>query len=200
MRSMMSASLSLRVVLAAVAASLVGCAHSGVPAGASTSANTASPVLVLGPATPHVVATDYGFALTERLEFDANRATLRSPSDRLVGEVAQVMKDNPTLLLVYVAGFASVEGDPERNRVLAVERARHVRARLVAGGVAPHRIVAGGFGTRHPVGDNDSHAGRDLNRRTELIPVRYIVNNQVVEGSVPTILSETIDVAEVTGD
>lgn len=48
-------------------------------------------------------------------------------------------------------------------------RARSVMARLVSLGVAPERLQAQGFGETRPAGANDSAAGRQMNRRVEMI-------------------------------
>ena len=40
---------------------------------------------------------------------------------------------------------------------------------LVANGITPRRIAAGGFGDAYPVAPNDTDEGRALNRRVEII-------------------------------
>ena len=191
---------SLALLLALCGGPLAaGCAHEApaptLKASAAAPVGRPSPVILVSPSAPHVVATESGFNLTDPLEFTANKSELGPAAERLLAEIALVMKDNPSLLEVYIAGFASSDGDPHRNEHLALDRAQGVRSWLIAHGVAADRLQAGGFGADLPVGDNDSKVGRQLNRRTDFIAARYIVNGAVVEGNVPGILKETRETA-----
>jgi outer membrane protein OmpA-like peptidoglycan-associated protein len=52
---------------------------------------------------------------------------------------------------------------------LSEARADTVRAYLVAQGVSPDTVSAHGFGKDQPVATNDTAAGRQLNRRVEIV-------------------------------
>jgi outer membrane protein OmpA-like peptidoglycan-associated protein len=49
------------------------------------------------------------------------------------------------------------------------QRADAVRDQLVARGIAPERITTKGYGPKYPAVDNDSSAGRQQNRRVEVL-------------------------------
>jgi len=199
MRRIESSSLALLLALSSGGLGAAGCAHEvaapSLKASAAAPVGRPSPVISVSPSAPHVVATESGFNLTEQLEFAAGKSELGPIAEGLLAEIALVMKDNPSLLEVYIAGFASSDGDPHRNEHLALDRAQGVRSWLIAHGVASDRLRAGGFGADLPVGDNDSRVGRTLNRRTDFIAARYLVNGAIVEGNVPAILKETRETA-----
>jgi len=66
-----------------------------------------------------------------------------------------------------VEGHTDNTGDVLQNRVLSEDRARAVVNYLVAHGIDDGRLRAEGFGSGRPVADNETEAGRALNRRIE---------------------------------
>jgi outer membrane protein OmpA-like peptidoglycan-associated protein len=68
-----------------------------------------------------------------------------------------------------VEGFTDSVGSEEFNQVLSERRADAVREALLARGVDPSRIAVHGFGESYPVASNDNSAGRQLNRRVEIV-------------------------------
>lgn len=76
--------------------------------------------------------------------------------------------------VVEIAGHTDSRGAADYNRELSSRRARSIASFLQARGVDAVRVIEVSAGAAHPVGDNDSAAGRDLNRRVEitLVPLR----------------------------
>jgi len=60
-------------------------------------------------------------------------------------------------------------GNEASNQDLSERRAESVKRYLVGQGVASARLTASGRGENAPVADNDSAAGRQQNRRVEVI-------------------------------
>ena len=71
-------------------------------------------------------------------------------------------------LVVEIQGHADSTGGRRANLALSRARATAVRGYLLARGVAPERVIAMGFGADRPIADNQTGAGRALNRRVEL--------------------------------
>lgn len=68
-----------------------------------------------------------------------------------------------------ITGHTDSDGRPERNQVLSEKRANSTRAWLGQNGLDVSRISTSGKGEREPIGDNNTAAGKELNRRAEAI-------------------------------
>ena len=69
---------------------------------------------------------------------------------------------------VVLTGHTDNVGDDASNTALGQRRADIVKAYLVSKGVTESQITAGSAGESQPVSSNDTEAGRQQNRRTEL--------------------------------
>ncbi|HET7197304.1 MAG TPA: OmpA family protein [Burkholderiales bacterium] len=102
------------------------------------------------------------------LLFDSGSATLKPGGRRALGELARVMREDPERRIA-IEGFTDDRGGEQANRRLSERRAQAVRAALVRAGVGADRIAARGLGESYPVASNASAAGRQLNRRVEIL-------------------------------
>lgn len=71
-------------------------------------------------------------------------------------------------VVVEVGGHTDSDGTEEHNQVLSENRARSVKEYLVKRGIGPARIFSHGYGESRLVSDNETPAGKRLNRRTEI--------------------------------
>ena len=108
-----------------------------------------------------------GKVTLEGLYFDTGRATLQAASDPALEQAALLMKQQPALELLVV-GHTDSTGSDAVNNPLSVNRAAATRDYLVSRGVATSRIAIDGRGSREPVADNSTPAGRAMNRRVEI--------------------------------
>ena len=102
------------------------------------------------------------------LRFDFDSDVLRPESVQLLREIARMLttKGNADWRLLIVGHTDSV-GGPEYNIGLSDRRAQAVRLSLVNEGVNPGRLVSEGRGEGQPKAENDTLAGRAINRRVE---------------------------------
>lgn len=100
--------------------------------------------------------------------FDVNRSALKPAGLRLVDQLAEVLRTDQQRT-VLVEGFTDSTGADAYNQTLSTARADAVRVALLGQGIASGRVAARGYGEAHPVGSNDSAAGRQLNRRVEIV-------------------------------
>ncbi len=100
------------------------------------------------------------------LKFLPNKAVLAKESLPILDEASQTLQEYPTIR-VEISGHTDNVGVPADNLLLSQQRADAVKAHLVGKGVDPNRLVALGFGSTKPIGDNKTPAGRAQNRRVE---------------------------------
>jgi outer membrane protein OmpA-like peptidoglycan-associated protein len=100
--------------------------------------------------------------------FDTGKATLKPGAREKLARVAGVLLAHPGLQ-IEVDGHTDSVGGSDYNQRLSEQRAASVRAYLVQQGIAPTVIAAFGFGETSPVVANDTAAGRQRNRRVELV-------------------------------
>lgn len=100
--------------------------------------------------------------------FPVDQAML-SPGGRLtVARIAQVLNDNPDVTAL-IEGHTDSDGSDSYNLALSQRRADAVRAELAVAGVAPTRLVARGLGEGFPKAPNSTAAGKQQNRRVEIV-------------------------------
>ena len=104
----------------------------------------------------------------EGIEFDSGSDRLRATSDTTLRAVAAALVAKPDLV-VEVEGHTDAEGDEAANLALSDRRAKAVVARLVALGVQARQLSSRGYGASRPIATNDTPAGRQRNRRVELV-------------------------------
>lgn len=100
--------------------------------------------------------------------FDFNKATLKPAARERLAKVAGILLAYPGLN-VRLEGHTDNVGDPQYNVKLSQERADAVRAYLVQQGVSAALVTAVGLGEADPVAGNETAAGRQQNRRVELV-------------------------------
>jgi len=101
-----------------------------------------------------------------RVQFAWDSAKLEATQSGDLRDVVKSMLADKSYR-VKIDGHASSEGQVEHNNKLAQNRANSVLEFLVANGVDRSRLTATGFGSRVPVADNKTEAGRVANRRVE---------------------------------
>jgi outer membrane protein OmpA-like peptidoglycan-associated protein len=100
--------------------------------------------------------------------FDFNRHTLKPEARERLAKISGIVLAYPDLKL-EIDGYTDSVGSAEYNQTLSDKRAEAVRDYLVNSGVSMNNVVARGMGKADPVADNSTAAGRQLNRRVEMI-------------------------------
>ena len=110
-----------------------------------------------------------GRVVLDGLLFDFDQATLTPASKAALEQIAIYLKANPARSF-YVVGHTDSKGTFAHNRDLSAERARTVVLALLRDhGIAEGRLEPHGAGPLAPVLTNASDAGRERNRRVELV-------------------------------
>jgi outer membrane protein OmpA-like peptidoglycan-associated protein len=100
--------------------------------------------------------------------FDFNKYTLKPGAREKLAKVAGILLAYPGLK-VQLEGHTDSIGTEEYNLKLSEARAGAVRDYLVSQSVPATNLTAAGFGKDNPVASNDTAAGRQQNRRVEMV-------------------------------
>jgi len=106
------------------------------------------------------------FTFKPRIQFAWDSAELESSQAAALQDVVKAMLADKSYN-VKIEGHASSEGQVEHNNRLSQRRADSVRNFLIANGIDGSRLTAYGFGSRVPIADNKTEAGRAANRRVD---------------------------------
>ena len=106
--------------------------------------------------------------VTLNVNFDTNKSIIKDEDKSTLNEVVTLLKDDPDLKL-SVNGHTDNVGNAVANKKLSQQRSESIVKFLTSNGVDAKRLVAKGFGSETPVGDNRSEEGRAKNRRVELV-------------------------------
>jgi outer membrane protein OmpA-like peptidoglycan-associated protein len=110
--------------------------------------------------------------------FDTGKYSLKPGAREKLAKVAGILLAYPGLNIA-VGGYTDNVGGDAMNQTLSENRAGSVRDYLVQQGVATNSVSATGFGNTLPVASNDDSAGRQQNRRVELLVSGEAIGNAV---------------------
>ncbi|WP_339752279.1 OmpA family protein [uncultured Marinobacter sp.] len=112
---------------------------------------------------------EYGRVVLDGIVFDFDKATLRPESKAALDAIAGYLNDNPEKSF-YVVGHTDSKGSLAYNPKLSSDRALAVAEPLKEDyGIASDRLEPHGVGPLVPTFSNGSDAGREKNRRVELV-------------------------------
>jgi outer membrane protein OmpA-like peptidoglycan-associated protein len=101
--------------------------------------------------------------------FDVDKATLKPGAREKLAKVSGILAAYPGLQ-IEIEGHTDSTGTDGYNQQLSERRAQSVQAYLIEQGIAADDILGvRGFGEAKPVATNDSSAGRQQNRRVEMV-------------------------------
>jgi outer membrane protein OmpA-like peptidoglycan-associated protein len=110
--------------------------------------------------------------------FDTAQYTLKPGAREKLAKVSGIILAHPGLRIAIEGHTDNVGGD-EYNMKLSENRANAVRSYLVSQGLNSGIVTAQGFGKTRPVADNGIAAGRQRNRRVEMVVSGDILGSPV---------------------
>jgi outer membrane protein OmpA-like peptidoglycan-associated protein len=110
-----------------------------------------------------------GRVSTHGILFATGSATIEGESTPTLQEIADMLTTHPDLKLL-IEGHTDNVGSAAANQALSEQRAAAVKQYLVSkNGIAAARLQTKGYGASKPAASNDTPAGRQQNRRVELV-------------------------------
>ncbi len=106
--------------------------------------------------------------------FDTGRSTLRPAAREKLARLTGILASNPGLTMA-IEGHTDNVGTNESNMKLSNDRASSVRDFLSNGGIPSAALSTHGFGEEQPVSSNNSAAGRQENRRVEMVVAGEVI-------------------------
>ncbi len=110
--------------------------------------------------------------------FDTAKFTLRPVAREKLAKLTGIILGHPGLRLA-VEGHTDSVGGEAYNQLLSEQRGSAVRDYLTQGGMAGNAVTSRGFGKTQPVGSNDTAAGRQQNRRVEIVVSGEIIGTEI---------------------
>jgi OOP family OmpA-OmpF porin len=121
------------------------------------------------PAPKRVEVTADKIVITEKIQFDVDKTTIKPESNGLLDELVAVIKDNPQIKKLSIEGHTDGDGSDKYNMRLSDGRAKSVMEYFTSHGVDAGRLAAKGFGESKPLASNDTPEGKETNRRVEFL-------------------------------
>jgi len=110
--------------------------------------------------------------------FDTAKYSLRPLAREKLAKVAGIVSGHPGRKLDVEGHTDSVGGD-EYNQQLSEQRGGAVRDYLTQQGMPAGSVTSRGFGKTQPVASNDTAAGRQLNRRVEIVISGDVIGTEI---------------------
>ncbi len=123
--------------------------------------------------TPRGLVVNMGDVL-----FDVGKHDLRPEAREKLAKLSGIVLAHPGLRL-EVEGHTDNTGGDALNQTLSERRADAVRGYLVDQGLTEGSVTARGFGKTMPVADNDTPAGRQKNRRVEIVVSGEVIGMKI---------------------
>ncbi len=101
-------------------------------------------------------------------DFETGSTNIPEAMKNELDNLAEVLQAYPNVEL-EVAAHTDNNGNAGENRNLSQGQAEAVKNYLMTQGIPENRINARGYGADRPIGDNETEAGRALNRRIEIL-------------------------------
>lgn len=123
--------------------------------------------------TPRGLVVNMGDVL-----FDIGKADLRSEAQIALAKLTGIVLNYPSLRL-SIEGYTDSTGTAAFNQTLSEKRADAVRDYLVSQGLDANSLSAQGYGQASPVADNTTAAGRQKNRRVEIVISGEVIGTDI---------------------
>lgn len=102
------------------------------------------------------------------INFGTGKSDIKSESQKIIDEIAEMLKSNPTLK-ISIEGHTDNVGNSQSNQTLSENRAKAVMNAIISKGNDKTRLLSKGWGQTKPIEDNKTEDGKAKNRRVEIV-------------------------------
>ena len=121
---------------------------------------------------PAYLDGERNMVIHDEILFETGSAKIDHASDKILEEIAKVLKDHPEAQFVEVAGHTDTNGAEKANVTLAQARATAVLKELVKDGTDAKRLRAAGYGPYCPEDKATTEEAHKKNRRVDIRIIR----------------------------
>lgn len=121
---------------------------------------------------PVYIDTQRNMIVHDEIKFEKGSARIDHASDKLLEEIAKVMKEHPDMQFFEIAGHTDVDGAEGANVQLSKDRATSVMKELIKDGVDAKRLRAVGYGPYCLVDKGTTEEAHQKNRRVDFVILR----------------------------
>ncbi|MBL7887725.1 MAG: OmpA family protein [Flavobacterium sp.] len=108
-----------------------------------------------------------GSFTTNEILFDTNKSTIKPSSAKVLGELGEALKENPTVK-INIIGHTDSDGKDSDNLKLSQQRAESVKNYLNKNfGIETSRMTTEGKGETEPISTSNTEEAKKQNRRVE---------------------------------
>lgn len=100
--------------------------------------------------------------------FESGKSTLKNQAQTDLDNLVEYLQNKPSIH-IQIIGHTDSVGNDEANLQLSKDRALAVKTYLVLKGIDSTRLETDGKGEMQPIASNETEAGKQKNRRTEII-------------------------------
>lgn len=108
--------------------------------------------------------------LARRIQFNSSRSNFTQETYSILNSIVSFVNRYPNSRFI-IKGHTDSDGSEETNKILSQNRANAVKNYLINHGVSEYNLEAVGFGERQPLATNTTSAGREINRRVEIVQI-----------------------------
>lgn len=105
------------------------------------------------------------------LEFEAGKEVIKESSYASLTELSGLLKKHSNWKL-KISGHTDNSGSTQKNLALSKERAEAVKRFMILTGISANNLIIEFYGSAKPIADNKTPAGRQKNRRVEMVIVQ----------------------------
>lgn len=110
--------------------------------------------------------------------FATAKADLNQDAKIALAKLSGIVLNYPSLKLA-IGGYTDSTGGADFNQTLSQKRADAVMTYLMSQGLNSDAMSAQGYGPSNPVADNNTTAGRQKNRRVEIVVSGEVIGNEI---------------------
>jgi outer membrane protein OmpA-like peptidoglycan-associated protein len=110
--------------------------------------------------------------------FNSGKADLQPPAQIALARLSGILSTYPSLHL-SIEGYTDSTGSADFNQKLSEKRAGAVQTYLIGQGLSADSMSATGLGQANPVADNSTSAGRQKNRRVEIVISGEVIGSKI---------------------